>query len=225
MARCLSFVVAVGVAVVAMLCGAGVGASAGAAPPHPYRIVVIGDSITGGSNEGGVGPFGWPEITWNSLRAQGIDVDPAVSGEGGAGYVQPGLGGTTFGEEAARLVTPDDNVVLFFGSRNDGAQPIDAVSAASHQAFADVRRVAPAAKLVVIGPIWPDPDPPAAVLAIRDTLRQQATDAKAIWVDPIAQGWLTAPGSIGSDDVHPTNAGHAEMAGRIEAVIKSALGI
>lgn len=199
---------------------------ASADPPQPpYRIVVIGDSITGGSNEGGFGPFGWPEIAWNGMRAQGIDVIPVVSGQGGSGYVQRGLAGTVFGEEASRLVTPDDSLIVFFGSRNDVDQPIEAISAAAHQAFTDARNVAPGAKLVVIGPIWPYPNPPGQIVAIRDALKREAAGAHAVWVDPIAEGWLTGPGLIGADGTHPNNDGHVEMAGRIEQIIKSALGL
>jgi lysophospholipase L1-like esterase len=201
-------------------------ADPGVRPPGPpYRIVVIGDSITGGSNEGGNGPDGWPEIAWNSLRGQGIDVVPAVSGQGGSGYVQRGTAGTIYGEEAARLTAPDDSVILFFGSRNDGSAQIEEVSGAAHDAFINARRVAPAAKLVVVGPVWPAPDVFPPVAAIRDTLRQQAKETGAIWVDPIAEGWLTGPDLIGADGTHPNNAGHVEMAGRMESIIKSALGL
>jgi lysophospholipase L1-like esterase len=208
--------------VVGLAIGYGSNTIAQAAPPPPYHVVVIGDSFTGGSNEGGVGPFSWTEIVWNSLRAQGIDVMPEVSGQGASGYVQRGIAGTLLGEDAARLITPADRVIVFFGGINDGSQPVDAVSAAAGETFAHARNVAPAAKLIVIGPAWVNPPPP--ILAVRDALRQQAAHVGAVWVDPIAEGWLTAPGSIGLDGVHPTNAGHQEMADRIEPVIKTALG-
>jgi lysophospholipase L1-like esterase len=196
-----------------------------APPGPPYRIVVIGDSITGGSNEGGAGPFGWPEVAWNDLRGQGIDVIPAVSGQGGSGYVKRGNTGTTYGEEAARLVAPDDSLIMFFGSRNDGPEAIGEVSNAAHDAFANARQVAPAARLVVVGPIWPGPDVYPPVAAIRDELSSRAHEAGAIWVDPIAEGWLNGPDLIGADGTHPNNSGHLEMAGRMEGIIKSALGL
>lgn len=219
----------VAIAILALLCVIGSPtalADPGLRPPGPpYRVVVIGDSITGGSNEGGTGAFGWPEITWNSLRGQGIDVIPAVSGQGGSGYVQRGNSGTIYGDEAARLIAPDDSVILFFGSRNDGPLPLDEVSGAAHDAFVNAHNVAPAAKLVVVGPIWPGPDVYPPVAAIRDSLRQRAKEVGAIWVDPIAEGWLTGPDLIGADGTHPNNAGHVEMAGRMEGIIKAALGL
>jgi lysophospholipase L1-like esterase len=185
---------------------------------------VIGDSITGGSDMGGIGPDGWPALVWNTMRSQGIDVAAEVSGEGSAGYVARGFYGTDFGEQAARLIAPDDRVVLFFGSRNDMPFPVDAVSDSAHKAFEDARRVAPYAVLVVIGPVWGPPNPPAAVLSIRDALARKAAEAFAVWVDPIAEGWLTTPGLIGRDGVHPTNDGHRELASRIGPIIKASLG-
>ena len=190
----------------------------------PYQVVVIGDSITGGSSVGGVGPDSWPSLAWNKLQSDGIEVVPRVSGEGGSGYVERGEDGTAFPEEAARLVTPNDSVIVFFGSRNDASEPIDAVAAAARQSFDEARRVAPGAVLIVIGPIPPDPDRHDAVLAIRDALHEQATRAGVVWVDPIAEEWLTTPGLIGWDGVHPNNAGHQELANRITPIIEGALG-
>jgi lysophospholipase L1-like esterase len=192
----------------------------------PYQVVVIGDSITGGSAVGGVGPDGWPTLTWNKLQSHGIEVVPHVSAAGGSGYVQPGGdNGSVFPEEAARLVAPNDSVIVFFGSRNDASQPVDAVAAAARQSWEEARRVAPGAVLIVIGPIPPDADRHDPVLAIRDALYEQATQAGVVWVDPIAEGWLTAPGLIGWDGVHPNNAGHQELANRIEPIIEGALAL
>ena len=190
----------------------------------PYQVVVIGDSITGGSVVGGCGPDSWPSLAMNKLQSEGIEVVPHVSADGGSGYAQRGDAGTVFPEEAARLVAPNDSVIIFFGSRNDASQPIDAVAAAAHQSLEEARRIAPGAVLIVIGPIPPDPDRHDAVLAVRDALHEQATQAGVVWVDPIAEGWLTAPGLIGWN-LHPNNAGHQELANRITPIIEGALGV
>ena len=136
---------------------------------------------------------------------------PVVSGgKGGNGIAQA-------------LVAPNDSVIVFFGSRNDASQPIEAVAAAAHQSLKEARRVAPGAVLIAIGPIPPEADRHDAVLAIRDALHEQATQSGVVWVDPIALGWMTAPGLIGWDAVHPNNAGHRELANRIAPIIKDAL--
>jgi lysophospholipase L1-like esterase len=193
-------------------------------PHFPSRVVVIGDSLTAGAMEGGMGPLGWPELTWNTLRSTGIDVAPNVSGRGGSGYVHRGLDGTVYPEEAERLVWPDDTLVVFFGSRNDAPEPIDAIGAQANRAFAETRHTAPHAALLVIGPVWFDLNPPAEILAIRDTLRDQTHLAGGIFVDPIEERWFVGhPELIGADGRHPNNAGHQYLAEQIAPRIRGAL--
>ena len=190
----------------------------------PYHLVVIGDSITGGSDMGGVGPHGWPVLAVNTLQSQGIALEPLISGDGGSGYVEVGLNGTTFEGQGVGLIEPDDRVIVFFGSRNDMTHPIDVVADAMYRTFRDARNVAPYAVLVVIGPVWPEPHPPHEVLVVRDTLAREAAEADAVWVDPIAERWLTTPGMMGVDGIHPNNDGHKELASRIGPIIKASLG-
>ncbi len=193
-------------------------------PFFPSRVVVIGDSLTAGAFEGGMGPFGWPELTWHNLRSTGIQVAPEVSGRGGSGYAHRGLDGTVYPEEAARLVWPDDSVVVFFGSRNDVPEPIGAIGAQANRAFGETRHTAPRAVLLVIGPVWFDVHPPAEILAIRDTLRNETMLAGGIFVDPIEEGWFVGrPELIGADGRHPNNAGHQYLAEQIAPRIRGAL--
>jgi lysophospholipase L1-like esterase len=189
------------------------------------RIVVIGDSYTGGSDAGGKGDANWAALVWKDLAADQLPVIPEVSGQGGSGYVQRGVAKTILGEEAARLVRPDDNVVVFFGGMNDGMVTPEALSSAAHAAFQGVRATAPNAVLLVIGPVWRYPDPPPPVLRLRDAIRDAALEAGAVFVDPIAEGWFTStpPSFIGFDNVHPTDAGHAYLAQQIEPHIRAAL--
>jgi lysophospholipase L1-like esterase len=191
----------------------------------PRRIVVIGDSYTGGSDAGGKGDANWAALVWKDLAADQLPVTPEVSGQGGSGYVQRGVAKTILGEEAARLVRPDDNVVVFFGGMNDGMVPPEDVSSAARAAFQGVRATAPNAVLLVIGPVWPHADQPPPVLRLRDAIRDAALEAGAVFVDPVAEGWFTStpPGFIGFDNVHPTDAGHAYLAQQIEPHIRAAL--
>lgn len=190
------------------------------------KIAVIGDSYTAGAAEGGNGPRGWPQIAWQLLAAEGVEVDADVAAEGGAGYGKPGNRGSNFGDLTARAVRGNDELVVFFGSRND--QPIDPqeLSGLAADTFGLVRYAAPRAKILVIGPPWPAPTPPPEVLTIRDRLRDQAAAAGAVFVDPIAEGWFVGRSElIGADGVHPTDAGHAYMAARIAPLIFEQLTI
>ncbi|WP_051073715.1 SGNH/GDSL hydrolase family protein [Mycobacterium sp. JS623] len=192
-----------------------------------YRIAVIGDSTTSGSDFGGRGPQGWPELVWGDLRSQQLLVAPDVSGRGGSGYVRRGLEATVFPEEAARVISPHDDLIVFFGSTNDGAESLDEVASAARSAYEEARRIAPQAALLVIGPSWPRPDVPEQLLGIRNVLRDEAQRVGGTFVDPLSQGWFWdgPPELIGGDNVHPTDAGHVYLAQHIEPLIKQALGI
>lgn len=188
------------------------------------RVAVVSDSYTTGTNMGGLGQRGWTAVAWGQLARQGMPVNPDVAAEGRAGYWQRGDHGSVFGDLTARAVKPDDRLVVFFGSRNDqGADPM-VLSGLVHDAFDQAHRIAPGAKLLVIGPPWPTADVPPAVLQIRDILRMQAGFAGATFIDPIAERWFVDnPELIGRDGVHPTDAGHAYLAGRIAPLIGAQL--
>jgi lysophospholipase L1-like esterase len=191
-------------------------------PVVTHHILVIGDSLTEGSGEGGQGYTGWPALVWPSLKSQGVWIMPVLSGEGGSGYVHPGLRGSVFGERAASLVSPQDELVVFFGSSNDSVAPPSVLASAVRDAFAKTKAAAPAAKLLVIGPVAPNPPPEIA--RIPGILRDEAQAVGAVFVDPIAEGWLaTNPELIGSDGVHPNAAGHQYLAERIGPLIRDAL--
>jgi lysophospholipase L1-like esterase len=203
-------------------------------PAHAYRnvtrgtpvdrIAVVSDSYTNGTALGGQGPRGWPTQAWQSLAAQGVPVSADVAAEGRAGYIVRGDHGSVFGDLTARAVRPDDVLVVFFGSRNDQGADLLQLSGAAHDAFMEARAKAPAAKLLVIGPPWPTPDVPPAVLQIRDVLSMQAGMAGAVFIDPIAERWfMDRPDLIGYDGVHPTDAGHAYLAGLIAPLIRAQL--
>ena len=184
------------------------------------RIAVIGDSYTAGSTEGGNGPRSWPQLAWQQLARQGVQVDADVAAEGGAGYGQHGNSGNIFEDLTAQAVRHNDALVVFFGSRND--QPVDPqkFNGFASETLHLARYAAPAAKFLVIGPAWPTASPPAAVLKIRDSLRDQAAQIGAVFVDPITDGWFVGrPELIGQDGVHPNDAGHAYMADKIAPLI------
>ncbi|CDO09035.1 SGNH/GDSL hydrolase family protein [Mycolicibacterium cosmeticum] len=184
------------------------------------HIAVIGDSYTTGTNIGGMGNKGWPTQAWRDLARQGKPVAADVASEGRAGYAVRGDHGSLFVDLTARAVRPDDVLVVFFGSRND--EPADplALSGMAWSAFDSARRAAPAAKLLVIGPPWPTADVPDKVLQIRDALGNVARAFGAVFIDPIAERWFVGrPDLIGSDGVHPTDAGHTYLADRIASLV------
>lgn len=179
-------------------------------------IAVIGDSYTEGSGEGGTGANSWPQLAQGLLAQKGMDAVADVAAEGAAGYGHPGIRGDLFRELATTVVRPDDALVVFFGSRND--EPVDPLTyvALAAATLIQARLTAPEARFLVIGPLWPLQTPPLAVLQQRDALRGLAGLIGAVFVDPIAEDWFAARRDlIGSDGIHPNDAGHAYLAEKI----------
>lgn len=188
--------------------------------PDPDLVTIIGDSYTGGSDMGGYGAANWVARIQMKLERANLDNE----GVGGTGYTT----GNSFGSRVASpLIGPNTDVVMFVGSRNDlNAGPAAAGSAAA-AAFAEARKLAPTADLVVVGPVWGGSDVPQQMFKVRDTVRDAATAAGATWIDPIEQGWfLDTPQEqalIGADSVHPTDEGHAYLAEKLLPVLTAAL--
>lgn len=188
------------------------------------RIALIGDSYTNGTAIGGQGPNAWPNRAWKTLGQQGLQVAADVAAEGRAGYAVRGDQGNLFGDLTARVVKPDDALVVFYGSRNDQGVDPNVLSGSVYNAFALARSVAPTARLLVIGPPWPTADVPPAVLQIRDILAFQSMLAGATFIDPINERWFVdRPDLIGRDGVHPTDAGHDYQADKIAPLIGAQL--
>jgi len=184
------------------------------------RVAVVGDSYTNGTAIGGQGPNAWPVLAWKTLARRGTQVSADVAAEGRAGYGVRGDQGNLFTDLTPRAVRPDDAVVVFYGSRNDQGVDPNYLNGQVFSALSMARNIAPAARLLVIGPPWPTADVPPAVLQIRDILSFQSMLAGATFVDPIAERWFVdRPDLIGADGVHPTNAGHAYMADKIAPLI------
>lgn len=188
------------------------------------HVAVVSDSYTTGTNEGGLGSKGWTALAWQSLNRRGVRVVADVAAEGRAGYGVPGDHGSIFQDLTARAVKGDDALVVFFGSRNDQGVDLGQLAEKVRAAYGLAHDLAPSARFLVIGPPWPTADVPIPVLQIRDVLGAEAQAAGATFVDPIAERWFTdAPGLIGADGVHPTDAGHAYLAGKIAPLIGAQL--
>ena len=195
------------------------------APPSKIMEVkiftVIGDSFTIGT-----GGSAWPSLIQVQLRHDGIATAAKVAADGNAGYTMPGSQGRmTFGELAARSVQPHDDLVIYFGSTNDGYPDglnVQAATAAVNDTFAKTRATAPTAKLLVIGPASPDPAP--FTVELNDILRDQATRVGATFVDALGEKWLQDDAAlVGPDRVHPSDAGQRYLADKIEPLIAAQL--
>ena len=168
-------------------------AAAGYTPPPPSAqaaasslVTVIGDAASGTSTA---------STAWPALLAKQLKVAVHPSGDAGEGWIAKGKGGATFVTEAAK-VSPASTVVVFFGGASDQTQTALAVVQAENKALADVRKQAPRAKIVVVGPVSTAVKAPQPLLRVRDAERTAAQFAKVRFVDPMPPSG--SPGSRAS---------------------------
>lgn len=189
----------------------------GASAPS-VRVVVVGDSLSTGH---GTSPLqAWPALIREDPLLSGYQVLNAA--ENGSGYVTPGDVDGTFGTQVHEFVTPDTGVVVFFGSENDLGQAPRAVAGAASAAIAEAHALAPAAKIIVVGPPSYSPDPDPGLLDISEQLKTAALWTGAEFVDPIAEGWIRGDVDdlIGPDGDHPTVAGQHYLLEHIAPIIE-----
>lgn len=188
------------------------------------RALVIGDSYTAGSGEGGMGAANWTKLADKRLDAKS-PVDLTVTPQGGAGYVTPGTSGTTFAAAVPSPVAGPFDVIMVFGSRNDIGKPTEDIRAAAKSLYKALKAHSPKAKLVVVGAPWINDAPPAEIIPYEAALKAEATAAGGTFTDPVADGWFAgeAPDLIGADNVHPTDAGHRYMTGILTPILSDAL--
>lgn len=190
---------------------------------HAVPVAIIGDSYTGGSPFGGEGDKGWPTLVTAQLRKQGVRIYPDMSPQGGSGYALRGPEGGVFADQVKTVVRPDDRLVVLFGSRNDVDVSPAELAPAVQRTLVEVKEKVPSAKLLVIGFPWVG-DPYSGALQARDVLKTAAEALGATFVDPLAEGWFVGrPELIGSDGVHPSDAGHVYMADKIAPLIAQQL--
>jgi lysophospholipase L1-like esterase len=209
------------VAVVVSLVGvASLAVGCGQTTTSDAVLAVYGDSYSAGGRQGGKGDAGWP-----ALVADGLGADLRLHAAGGAGYVNGSKAkDETFLDQVRGAPEPDADVVVVFGSRNDKFLPVADVKSQAVAVLEAVRSQSPSAELVVVGPAWDDDIPPDELFMTRDAVASAAAGAGPLFVDPLAGGWLLdRPELIGTDGIHPTDAGHAYLAQLIEPIVREAL--
>ncbi|UWX97969.1 SGNH/GDSL hydrolase family protein [Arthrobacter zhaoxinii] len=181
------------------------------------QIDILGDSYVGGSAEGGNGAANWTKVVGTRFYDQGSRVELNVIAQPGSGYLARGTTDLVFREAATLRLRPTADVVLVFGSRNDGRQDDTTMYDAAQSLYSDIQNIAPEAKVVVVGPVWVDADVPDFISANNEAMARAASDGNVVYIDALAEGWFAGSedGLIGADGIHPTDEGHAYLASKI----------
>ncbi|POX63467.1 hypothetical protein C3492_09800 [Streptomyces sp. Ru62] len=192
------------------LLAAGVNVQANAIAPH-LRLYVLGDSLAGGSAQGGRGSHGWP-----SLVAEQLGLTLNLDAKGGTGYTTGGRqeGGRPYTQRINQAIAAKPDVVVVEGSRNDTSPT--KTRAAAVDTLRRLHEGLPHARILVIGPIYAFRRPIGSH-PIDEAVSAAAEKLNLPHLSPVHRAWFTGSAHqfIGSDDVHPTNAGHAYLAKRI----------
>lgn len=188
-------------------------------PAAPPVLAVYGDGYAAGNEVGGLGAAGWP-----ALVAARTGAELALTAASQAGYASLGTSGQNYAAMLQSHPVPDAAVTVLFGSRNDSDEDPAILQQQVPLAIRTAMANAPGDVLVVIGPVWSDAAAPESVYAVRDTVRDAAAAAGAVFVDPLDEGWFASPeGLIAADGISPTDAGHAALAELITPVVATAL--
>ncbi len=194
--------------------------AAAPASTQAHKVVVVGDSLSTGM--GSSARDAWPSL----ISAEPLDPDDSFdvvnASQNGSGYVTVGANNSTFGAQVEQAVTSDTALVVFFGSENDMGHSSADIGAAAAAAFAAAKAKSPHAVVLAVGPPAYTSQPKAARLAVRDAVQNAATDAGALFVDPISEGWFIGEVAelVGPDGVHPTVAGQRYLQAQLEKLIK-----
>ncbi|MER6030017.1 SGNH/GDSL hydrolase family protein [Streptomyces sp. NPDC001851] len=184
------------------------------------RLFVLGDSIAGGSDQGGNGRHGWP-----ALVAARLGLTLTLDGEGGTGYTTAGTrpGRRAYPQRVDAAVATAPDVVIVEGSRND-VDPTR-TRAAAVDTLRRLHARLPHARILVIGPVYSDPQPVGS-RPVDDAVAAAADELPLPYVSAVRRAWFTGSAHrfIGSDGVHPTDAGHAYLADRITPELSRLLG-
>ncbi|SDF58416.1 Lysophospholipase L1 [Blastococcus fimeti] len=190
-------------------------------PSDAPVLAFYGDWYTAGTQQGGLGPAGWPAIVGERLGARSTEPHALTD----AGYVATSsFGDATFVSLAELQPEPDADVTVVFGSRNDYRATPAQITAAATRTFELIRAAAPQTRLLVIGPAWTDAAVPAELPPVRDAVRSAAAAADVTFIDPLVGRWFfDGVGLIGRDLISPTDPGHAYLADLIEPLVRDLL--
>jgi len=205
--------------------------------PIGPRVIWLGDSYVGG---GGItNTNAHHQLTYEVGRILGW-MDVWASGLGGTGFRNPNLtdGRVIYGDRvAADVIAYAPDIVIVSGSLNDDGYP--GLSLASQQAAASavlsvIRSALPTVTLVGVTAFHQNGSPTVNTLTNRDGNLVAMRQYCDLVIDPIGAispgpselGWITGTGKVGAptgvgtadrliaaDGVHPSDAGHAELAG------------
>ena len=192
--------------------GASPTSSASTEPADPTgstSFTVLGDSMSAGTTESG---------NWPALVGKQLNVAYASGATAGAGYT---VEGNSFADQLSKIGSRDTTIFIVGGK--DDADHVSGVRAATKSLIAKVKKAAPNAGIVVVGPIWGDSKVPSKVIQVNNKVKAAATAAGVTFVDVLSKKWLSDAGSTALDTGLPTKQGQEELASQFAGLVAANL--
>jgi acyl-CoA thioesterase I len=179
-------------------------------------VLFIGASYTAGWGASD------PQLDYAHETATELGWDATYSAEPGAGYVTTGNNGhDSFAQQVAALPnTLRPSLVIIQGGRNDAGTPAAIEDAAVAKTLSAIRAKFGDPKIVMLGDVPNQLPLDSATLATNSDLAADAHTDGAIFVNAIAEKWMTPsilPGFQSNVPGHPNDAGHLYIAHRLVA--------
>lgn len=183
------------------------------------KTVMFGDSWTAGLF------LPNPKTSFAYQSASALGLDATVAGGSGTGYLNEGAAGQgTYNTRLAAMPVSDAKLLVIQGSVNDLNKNLLELGPAFDKTIATARAVFPTAQIVILGPAtstWPAPP---ALARVDDILGERSANAGLAYISPYVQQWITTenyPAVIDKANAHPSPAGHAYLASKLEAALNS----
>jgi lysophospholipase L1-like esterase len=184
-----------------------------AGPPHAPTVAVVGASFAAGIGAGA------PDHAWPADLGRLLHWRVVVSADPGAGFVSRGdhdRGPFDRLTAALDLRKLAPNLVIVQGGHDDVGQPLALIGLRVGQLIDTIHREAPGARIGVLSVFSGQQGPTAAMRRTDATVVASArhADPSVLVFDPLAGPWQFPRGH---DHLHPTPAGHQDIAERLAA--------
>jgi lysophospholipase L1-like esterase len=216
-------------------------------PPYKTRWAVLGDSISGGSASN----LGAGQGTWVTLAGMYLGWDDSWNEAlGGTGYITAGTTATFPNRVSTDIVAYNPDRIIVWGGYNDNGGSQSAIGTAAATVFSTLKAGLPNAQIFVLGCWSPTGSPAASLTNTDNTIKAAAAAAQLPFISPITGSVYNSAGTlvttqgpfisgtghvgattnagnadayIGTDGVHPTDAGHTYLARRIANALTALL--
>ncbi len=183
-----------------------------AAPDEPVRVAVIGDSYSAGFRN---------DVVWPSLFAASSQLSISNAAYAGTGYVGGAGQNGPFAQQVDKALASRPAIIVVFGGMSDAARSDDLITQSVTDLLTELTRRAPAAKVVVLGPIWHQDPVPDSYMKLDAAVGNAANTTHTTYIRLIDENWLVGDGLIQDDDFTPTDAGQLILAGHLGPILLS----